>query len=142
VQYSESRAQEKPQQPRPVHTQPDVPKAPSPEPIPLSALKKVTKGPSKENLSQLKDALKDIVEKAKKESAVVKTTEDKSVHESKKESPVSNSTPRPESDKTEPVKPKEPTQNRESVRSTVETKQVQEVPEDVLRRVLDIKKGR
>lgn len=121
------------QQPKPQSA--PVQSAPAaPTHLPLNALKKQSKGPSQENLSQLKDALKDIVEKAKKEE-MSKPAEPK-----KEAAPVS--TPKPESVKTEPVKPKVPTQEREPARPNVESKQPKEVPEDVLRRVLDIKKGR
>lgn len=106
---------------------------PVPPPVPLSALKKPdhNKGPTPQNLSQLKDALKDIVEKAKTEKEknppntpkpqthLHKKPETKPQVESK---PQSAPKPRPESEpKTESAKSKE-------------------VPEDVLRRILDIPK--
>ncbi len=125
--------------------------------IPLESLKRPSKSPSKENLSQLKDALKDIVEKAKKESSSANATEDKGNSKQKEEStapvskiqhnpaPMAEPTPAPKVEQ-KPEVPKPPAPKPEvthhhhtNQKPKVEQNQPKEVPEDVLRRVLDIK---
>ena len=121
-----------------------APKNPTPvsNPIPgsisLEALKKPqSKSPSPQNLSGLKDALKDIVEKAKKESTEVKKPEVKNSEPQASQSPSQPSQVKPaiaqtsssQTTTTQNVAPKKP-----------EPEITKEVPEDVLRRILDIKK--
>lgn len=97
-------------QPRPENYPPKV--------VPLSTLKvPQSKGPTKENLFQLKEALKDIVEKSKKEEPV-------------KAQPV----PQPQRQQAQPQKPIE----KPVAKKGEEAPGPKEVPEDVLRRVLDI----
>ncbi len=111
-------------EPKPIHFQPHF--QPTFQPVSLNSLKKPgNKGPSAQNLSELKNALKDIVEKAK--------TEEK---------------PKVEPPRVAEVKKPEPKISENSASSAhsshhakhhVEQKPA-EVSEEVLRRVLDIKK--
>ncbi len=95
------------------------------KPISLESLKKhppQSKGPAGQNLSDLKNALKDIVEKAQKEKPAMKPEAKPDVKSEPKidAKPVAKQEVKPE--------PKTETQNPK------------EVPEDVLRRILDIPK--
>ena len=102
-----------------------------PKPIPLDTLKKPqNKGPSTQNLSQLKDALKDIVEKAKKEEQIKQSLG-------------------PSPSQTQPRGYFQPKQNPRPNGSNIQDKPAQhklvqdkpnEVPEDVLRRIFDLPK--
>lgn len=129
-----------------VHKPAQVSQSREMKPVSLEALKKQSKGPSKENLNQLKDALKDIVEKAKKESsntpASNETMADKVGFEPKKEPISTVSTSKPEHAKTEPVNHQPRPKHEPAQPKVAEAGYPKEVPEDVLRRVLDIKKGR
>lgn len=121
---------------------------PDQKPVSLDSLKsQQNKGPSKQNLFQLKEALKDIVEKSKKESSTATdsvsangqvTTQGKTEH---KPEPIEEKTPvaqpRPEVKTNIQEKPKV-----ESKKFDTESATPKEVSEDVLRRVLDIGKKR
>lgn len=121
--HPHSQAHSKPQaQP---HAHAPAPVRTPQKPISLDALKKPqSKGPSSQNLSQLKDALKDLLEKAKKEEPA---------------KPAAASTPTPVSVPRVPqasvpasAKPAQPSKN------TSKNEKPNEVPEDVLRRILDL----
>jgi len=124
-----------PSQPKPLHFQQHF--QPTFQPLSLDSLKKPgNKGPSAQNLSQLKDALKDIVEKAKKE-------------EKQKPEPTNTVPPSAkilEPKKAEPIKVEN---SASAVAGDTYTRPVAkeqskpvEISEEVLRRVLDIKKRR
>lgn len=153
------------QMPKPV-SKPQVP-APSqsnqsnlaePKPIPLDSLKKSqNRGPSPQNLSQLKEALKDIVEKAKKEEPIKSSPVKAQLSQSQ---PLSQPTPTVTTTQTATQtiaqitaqtsaqpSPKAPT--RDTVRAPMEKNRPApaghdvgptEVSEDVLRRVLGMPK--
>lgn len=109
---------------------------PEPAVIPLNTLKpQQNKGPTKQNLSQLKEALKDIVEKSKKEEA----EKPKAVSKINESSTSANSVSAPSSKKEFETEPKKTEPKREE---KVKTDKPNEVSEDVLRRVLDIGKKR
>lgn len=119
---SQSTPAPKPAEPRPQPTQPT-------KPVSLSTLQKDNrnKGPSGKNLSELKNLLKDVVEKAKTEKS-----EPKVVHASPKPEPAP---------KSEGVKgPSYQAQQPQQKNSQTEKQKIQEVPEDVLRKVLDVPK--
>lgn len=104
------------------------------KPIPLDALKKPQdKGPSSQNLSQLKDALKDIVEKAKKEELAKS-----SLPADKSSRPQSQPQPQPQS-QSQPKQNFQPERSNEGGKPDKPNKP-KEVPEDVLRRILDLPK--
>lgn len=133
------------------------PPAPRPEqkpiqPVPLDVLKKPDKkGPTPQNLSQLKDALKDIVEKAKKEEKIQPR------NSAPAPAPASIPTPKPTPPPAQTQAPPQPqitpkmAPNHAALKSSLNIgskaqntpkmpeNKPQEVPEDVLRRVLDIK---
>jgi tRNA isopentenyl-2-thiomethyl-A-37 hydroxylase MiaE len=98
--------------------------APQPKPISLDSLKKPqSKGPTQQNLSQLKDALRDLVEKSKKDNPQPPAQPQKSEVKTEPKPEPQKQTQPPKVEKNEPSSPKE-------------------VPEDVLRRILDIPKRR
>ncbi len=121
------------------------PTAFQPKPIPLDALKKTqNKGPSSQNLLQLKDALKDIVEKAKKEELTKSSPQDGQPQPRAQSQPKvqPGSQPRPVQQQSGHFPPK---QNLQPERSNERDKtdkpdKPKEVPEDVLRRILDLPK--
>ncbi len=133
------------------------------KPISLASLKKPqSKGPTAQNLSQLKDALKDIVEKAEKEKRMPeKTPPTTHVQQASATQPVHAAVPqvapkvvaKPVSEAKAEPRTEQRTESRNEPRtesrppaSTAqkekekEKEKVKEVPEDVLRRILDIKK--
>jgi len=98
------------------------------KPISLDSLKKPqNKGPSQQNLSQLKDALRDLVEKSKKENPQPQVQSQKTEAKIEPKSEPQKQTQSPKMEKKEPVN---------------ESSSTKEVPEDVLRRILDIPKRR
>lgn len=116
----------------------------APQPVSLNTLKKdkPNKGPQEKNLSQLKEALKGIVEKAKQDQ-----DNSPKPHQNHNQKPKpENQKPKdnPQSRPQQPIEP--PKQKEEPKRSNIahkeKTEKLQEVPEDVLRRILDIGKKR
>jgi hypothetical protein len=149
-----------PRPPQPAHSQPQPQSQPQSQPareqqrppltqqsapvkttLPLSALKKPqSKGPTPQNLSQLKDALKELVEKTKKEeqTAPAKTTP-KAVSKPAASSVTSASSAQ-STPKENPTQ-REPRREPQAAKTTMsDSTKPNEVPEDVLRRILDIGK--
>ncbi len=117
---------------------------PSVKPISLDSLKKPqNKSPSPQNLSQLKDALKDIVEKAKVEKqnqpAFSKPNPQSNPQPKPISQPVQSAQPNRPVQHSQPPQPPKPAQHHQPKVSS-EPEKPKEVPEDVLRRILDIPK--
>lgn len=107
--------------------------------VPLDTLRKPQpKGPSPQNLSQLKDALKDLVEKSKKENDRGSLPGSQGVHGNDQIKNQSEFKPSPQ-----PVAPPQqsvPPIHKKTVPVSSDQPKKNEVPEDVLRRILDIPK--
>jgi energy-coupling factor transporter ATP-binding protein EcfA2 len=100
---------------------------PQSQPVSLSSLQKDNrnKGPSGKNLSELKNLLKDVVEKAKSEKPEARITQKSELKQEPKLPP-----------KNEGVKG--PSQQAQQKNPSPEKEKPHEVPEDVLRKVLEV----
>ncbi len=128
------------QTPAPVKRPPPV----MPQPVSLSSLKKPqSKGPTPQNLSQLKDALKELVEKTKKEEPKLAKTESRPQAQH-----ATNTSPKPEEKPQTQARAQTQSQAQPQAAPRLQSKpqpqpaatEPKEVPEDVLRRILDIGK--
>ena len=125
----------RPAQPRPQNSQPPT------QPISLGALRKdnKNKGPSEKNLSELKNLLKDVVDKAKSEKKPVAPEKPRAQTEAPAATSHAHTTPATSTvHKEKPVEHK--TEHKKDADHKIKREKPHEVPEEVLRKILDVSK--